>query len=340
MARAARSWEVAVSFRVFQVDPSPPLEPYTLEQELLAAAGGTLELGGCTTQDQIIERAGDAEVLWLAWSPTIDRRVLEALPSVRLAIRWGVGFEQIDSGAATELGVAVANAPTYGTHDVAETAAALLLATVRRVAEHHAGMRQGEWPAPTPGTIHRLRGRTIGIVGAGRIGTAMGRIMAGFGMRVLAHDAARPADAIRGDGFEPVDLDTLLAESDVLSLHVPSMPSTHHLVDAAFLARCRPGVVLVNTARGKVVDTDALVDALVSGHVAGAGLDVFETEPLPADAPIRQAPNVVLTPHIAGFSVEAIADLRREMCRTTIDFMTSGWASTIVNPEVRGRLRG
>jgi len=328
-----------VSFRVFQVDPSPELEPYAMERELLAAAGGTLEVGGCVTQDEIIERAGEAEVLWLAWKPTIDARVLAALPTVRLAIRWGVGFEQIDTRAATELGVAVANAPTYGTDDVAETAAALLLSTVRRVAEHHARMRQGEWPAPAPGSVHRLRGRTLGLLGAGRIGSAMGRIMSGLGMRVLAHDATRPGDAIRGDGFEPVTLDTLLAESDVVSVHVPYMPATHHLVDAVFLARCRPGVVLVNTARGKVVDTDALIGALESGHVAGAGLDVFETEPLPADAPIRRAPNVVLTPHVAGYSVEAFEDLRREMCRSTIDFMTTGWASTVVNPDVRGRLR-
>ncbi len=331
--------EVTVSFRVFQVDPSPELEPYAMERELLAAAGGTLELGACMTQDEVIERAGDADVLWLAWKPTLDGRVLAALPTVRLAIRWGVGFEQIDTAAATELGVAVANAPTYGTDDVAETAAALLLATARRVAEHHARMLQGEWPASVPGSVHRLRGRTLGLVGAGRIGTAMGHIMAGFGMRVLAHDATRPDDLVRADGFEPVSLDTLLADSDVLSVHVPSMPSTHHLVDAAFLARCRPGVIIVNTARGKVVDTDALVAALESGHVAGAGLDVFETEPLPADAPIRRAPNVVLTPHVAGYSVEAFEDLRREMCRTTIDFMTTGWASAIVNPDVRDRLR-
>lgn len=329
-----------MSFRVFQVDASPELEPYAEERELLAASGGTLDLGGCLTQDDIIERAGDADVLWLAWKPAIDHRVLEALPSVRLAIRWGVGFEQIDTTAAADLGVAVANAPTYGTYDVAETAAALLLSTARRVAQHHARMLEGEWPPSVPGSVHRLRGRTLGLLGAGRIGTAMGRIMQGFGMRVLACDVTRSADDLRGAGVEPVDLATLQADSDVLSIHVPYMPSTHHLVDAEFLARCRPGVLLVNTARGKVVDTDALAEALRSGHVAGAGLDVFEVEPLPADAPIRQAPHVVLTPHVAGYSVEAFTDLRREMCRTTIDFMTTGWASAIVNPEVRGRLRG
>jgi D-3-phosphoglycerate dehydrogenase len=156
---------------------------------------------------------------------------------------------------------------------------------------------------------------------------------------VIGHDVARGPEELRAAGIEPVDMDTLLARSDVISLHVPYLPTTHHLVDAALLARMRPGAILVNTARGKVVDTDALIAALESGHLAGAGLDVFEQEPLPADSPLRSAPNVVLTPHVAGYSVEAFEDLRAEMCRTTIDFMTTGWASTIVNPEVRERLR-
>ncbi|MFN8518040.1 MAG: C-terminal binding protein [Chloroflexota bacterium] len=329
-----------MSFRVFQVDPSPELEPYAVERATLESSGGSLVLGACETQDQIIERAGGAEVLWLAWKPTIDRRVLEALPSVRLAIRWGVGFEQIDTQAATELGVAVANAPTYGTDDVAETAAALLLATARSAGDLHAELRQGGWGGARLGNVHRLRGRTLGLLGAGRIGASLGRIAMGLGMHVIAYDVARPADELRAEGFEPVDLDGLTARADVISVHVPAMPSTHHLVDAAFLARCRPGVIIVNTARGRIVDTDALVEALHSGHVSAAGLDVFEQEPLPADAPIRRAPNVVLTPHIAGYSIEAFEDLRLEMCRTTIDFMTTGWATTIVNPAVRDRLRG
>ncbi len=140
-------------------------------------------------------------------------------------------------------------------------------------------------------------------------------------------------------GIQGVDMDTLLAQSDYLSLHVPYMPSTHHLVNAALLAKLKPGAILVNTARCLVVDTDALIDALDSGHLAGAGLDVFEQEPLPADSPLRAAPNVVMTPHVAGFSVEAFVDLRREMCRTTIDFMSTGWASTIIDPAARVRLR-
>jgi len=329
-----------VTFQVFQVDPSPELEPYADERAILAAAGGTLELGQCHTEDEIIERAGDAEVLWLAWRPNITRRVLESLPSARLAIRWGVGYEQMDLEAATDLGVAVANAPAYGTDDVAETAFALLLTVARRTAAHHGRMLQGEWPPSIPGSVHRLRGRTLGLIGTGRIGSAVAGIAAGFGLRVIGHDLVRTPQELAASGIEAVDMDTLLATSDYVSLHVPYTPGTHHLVDAALLAQLKPGAILVNTARGKVVDTSALIDALASGHLAGAGLDVFEQEPLPADSPLRSAPNVVMTPHVAGFSVEAFADLRQEMCRTTIEFMTTGWASTIVNPAVRDRLRG
>lgn len=328
-----------MAFQVFQVDPNAELEPYAVERATLAAAGGDFVVGDCTTEDQILERAGSAEVLWLGWKPDITRRVMESLPSVRLAIRWGVGYEQMDTASATELGVAIANAPTYGTDDVAETAMALLLSVARRVAAHHARMVQGEWPVSVPGSVHRLQGRTLGLIGTGRIGSSVARMASGLGMRVIGYDVGRTQEQLAAAGIEAVDLDGLAARADVVSLHVPYMPSTHHLVDAALLARLRSGVILINTSRGKVVDTAALIEALVRGHVAGAGLDVFEQEPLPADSPLRSAPNVVLTPHIAGFSVEAFADLRREMCRTTIDFMTTGWASTIVNPDVRGRLR-
>ena len=279
-------------------------------------------------------------MLWLAWKPNVTRRVLEALPSVRLAIRWGVGFEQMDVDAATELGVAIANAPAYGTDDVAETAMALLLTVARRTAFHHERMLQGEWPASDPGQrpsaarshpgahrhgAHRLRGRRASRPGSGCGSSAT---------TSSGHPPSWPRRASRRWTWT-----RCWRARTIVSLHVPYTPGTHHLVDAALLAKLKPGAILVNTARGKVVDTDALIDALQSGHLAGAGLDVFEQEPLPADSPLRSAPNVVMTPHVAGFSVEAFVDLRREMCQTTIDFMTTGWASTIVNPAVRDRMR-
>lgn len=329
-----------MSFTVFQVDRGGEmLEPYELERARLEAAGGVLVDGRCTTEDEVIAAAGEAEVLWLNWAPGLTRRVFEGLPACRLAIRWGVGYDQIDTEAATELGIAVANAPEWASDDVAEHAVGLLLAVSRLIARNDAAIHAGEWPRAKLGTVRRVRDRTIGIVGVGRIGSAMARRAAGLGMRVIGYDIARPDDELSAIGVEPVDLATLQGRADVVSLHVPLSESSRGLVDAAFLAALRPGTILLNTSRGPVVDTAALLAALESGQVAAAGLDVFEEEPLPVENPLRGLPNVVMTPHVAAFSDESWQDLREEMCRTTIEFMRTGWSAAVVNPEVRSRLR-
>lgn len=325
--------------RVFQVDDFNFLVPYTYETARLGEAGILLEEGFCESAEEVITRAADADVLWLSWKPHIDRTILERLPNVRLVIRWGIGFEQIDLDAATELGIAVANAPTYGTEDVAEHALALLLALERRIIAFDGDMRDGIWSIPQAGSIRRIRGRTLGLLGVGRIGAAFARRALGIGLQVIGYDAHRSAEDFAAIGVEPVTLDELVTRSDYVSLHVPHTPETHAMIDAGFLSRMKPTAYLINTARGKVVNEDDLIEALQSGTIAGAGLDVYWTEPLPADSRLRSLPNVILTPHYAGYSVDSWADLREEMCRTTIDFLTTGWAETIVNPAVRDRLR-
>lgn len=328
-----------MSGRVFQVDDSHFLVPYTYESGRLAEAGISLEEGFCETPEDVIGRATDADVLWLSWKPQIDRIILEGLPKVRLVIRWGIGFEQIDLDAATGLGIAVANAPTYGTEDVAEHALALLLALERRIVSFDGDMRIGGWTTPEAGSIRRLRGRTVGLLGVGRIGAAFARRAKGIGLNVIGHDAYRSGDDFAGSGVEPVTLDELAGRSDYVSIHVPHTVETNGMVDAGFISRMKEGAYLINTSRGKVVNEADLVEALRAGNIGGAGLDVFETEPLPTESPLRGLPNVILTPHYAGYSTESWADLREEMCRTTIDFLTTGWADTIVNPAVRDRLR-
>jgi D-3-phosphoglycerate dehydrogenase len=328
-----------VTGKVFQIDDSNFLVPYTYETARLGEVGIKLEEGFCETPDDVIARASDADVLWLSWNPHLDRAILEGLPHVRLVIRWGIGYEQIDLEAATELGIAVANAPTYGTDDVAEHALALLLALERRIVFFDADMRAGGWSTPAAGSIRRIQGRTLGLLGVGRIGAALARRAQGIGLTVIGYDAYRSKEDFATIGVEQVSLDELAERSDYVSLHVPHTPETNAIVDAEFLDRMKPTSYLINTARGKVVDEDALIAALASGGIAGAGLDVYLTEPLPADSPLRSLPNVVLTPHYAGYSGDSWADLREEMCRTTIDFLTTGWADTIVNPAVRDRLR-
>ena len=325
---------------VFQVDPDDSLEPFAYETAALEAAGVQLRRGNCQTADEVVSRAGEAQVLWLAWRPGIDRALLEALPSVELVIRWGVGFDQIDVAAATELGVAVANAPTYGTIDVAEHVIALLMTAARRVVWYHEEMRTGGWPAAARGgQHHRMFGSTLGLIGVGRIGAAVAERARGLGLDVVGYDPAMSVDQLAERGVRAVELDVLLAAADYISLHVPLNAATQHLVDASLLARLKPGAGLVNASRGKVVDTAAVIDALDTGRLGWAALDVFEDEPLPADSPLRGRPNVVMTPHVAGFSEEAWQNLREEMCLTTIDWFRDGWAERIVNPDVRDRLR-
>ncbi|HEX2154219.1 MAG TPA: C-terminal binding protein [Acidimicrobiia bacterium] len=325
--------------KVFQVDDTSFLVPYTYETARLGEAGIKLEEGFCERPEDVLARAGDSEVLWLSWKPHLDRTILEGLPNVRLIIRWGIGYEQIDLQAATELGIAVANAPTYGTDDVAEHALALLLTLERRIVFFNSDMREGGWSTPAAGSIRRIRGRTLGLLGVGRIGAALARRAQGIGLSVIGYDAYRSEEDFAAIGVEQVSLEALAERSDYVSLHVPHTPDTDAIVGAAFLGRMKPTSYLINTARGKVVDEAALIAALESGAIAGAGLDVYWTEPLSADSPLRSLPNVVLTPHYAGYSGDSWADLREEMCRTTIEFLTTGWADTIVNPEVRDRLR-
>ncbi len=328
-----------MSFRVFQVDDSDFLTPYTFESETLGAAGIELVEGFCETPEHVIERGADADVLWLSWKPPIDAAILTALPKCRLVIRWGIGYDQIDLTAATERGVAVANAPTYGTDDVAEHALALLMALERQLIPFDSDMRSGGWKSPVAGSIRRITGATLGLVGVGRIGQALARRARGIGLEVIGHEPYRGADELTALGIEAVELTEVARRSDYVSVHVPHTPDTHALIDAAFLAQMKPDAYLINTARGKVVNERDLLVALGDGSIAGAALDVFWDEPLAADSPLRSLPNVILTPHYAGYSAQAWVDLRAEMCRTTIDFLTTGWAEAIVNPEVRGRLR-
>ena len=328
-----------MSGSVFQVDDSHFLVPYTYETARLGEAGITLKEGFCESPDDIIARASDADVLWLSWKPSIDRAILEQLPNVRLAMRWGIGYEQIDVAAATELGVAVANAPTYGTDDVAEHALSLLLALERRLVTFVNDMRNGGWSTPEAGSVRRVTGRTVGVVGLGHIGSSFARRAQGIGLKVIGYDAYRSPEDLAGMGVEAVTLDELASRSDYVSLHVPHTAETNAMIGADFLSRMKPDAYLVNTSRGKVINEGDLIDVLEAGAIAGAGLDVYDTEPLPTDSPLRSMPNVILTPHYAGYSSDAWEDLREEMCRTTIDFLTTGWAEAIVNPEVRDRLR-
>jgi D-3-phosphoglycerate dehydrogenase len=223
--------------QVFLIDRIAAFEPYDVELETLHAAGFELTLDNCQAPDEVVERAGEAEVIWISWRGIVTPAVMDALPGLRLLVRAGVGYDQIDVPAATARGIAVANAPTYGTDDVAEHALALLVAWARRVPQLDRGMHAGGWPAVSDYPIRRLQGQTLGIVGLGRIGSGLARRARGIGLRVLGYDPALSADDLRRRDVEPMPFDDLLAQSDYISIHVPLMPTTRHLMDAGALGR-------------------------------------------------------------------------------------------------------
>jgi D-3-phosphoglycerate dehydrogenase / 2-oxoglutarate reductase len=319
---------------VFQAEYVGDLAPYAYEQERLNAAGIGFSAAVCAGSVELIEQAKDAEFLWLEWSPHVTREVLEALPRCELVIRWGVGYDQIDVQAATELGIAVANAPTYCKQDVVEHTIALALAVYRGIPRWNASLHQGAWRDLSL-TERRLSGKTLGVIGVGHIGSEVARLAVAFGCRVLGNDIRPLSSPIAGVSM--VDLDELLRESDVICLNVSLQAGSRHLISDRAFELMKDDAVLVNTSRGVVVDQAALLKALDGGKLFGVGLDVFEEEPLPPDNPLRSIDRVVLTPHEAASSPESLAELRKQVCDATIEWATSGWAEAVVNPEVRPR---
>lgn len=327
-----------MTVQVVQVDPSPRLQPYTYEIATIAAAGGEFIQANCASEADVIARAGNAEILLVSWCKHVTPAVMDALPSVRLIGRWGVGYDMIDAEAATAKGIAVINTPTYCGDEVAEHAIALLFACGRGLTWSHERMREGEYRIP-PFRIRRLVGRTLGIIGCGRIGSKVALRARALGLNVIAYDEYRPDDELRAIGVEPRTFEEVLSTADFVSIHTPLNPSTRHLIDAQALALLQPHAMLINTSRGAVIDQAALIDTLQHGRIAAAGLDVFEEEPLAPDHPLRSLEHVTLTPHVAAWSEDSIEALRIEMCENVTEWIATGWSHKVVNPEVRSSLR-
>jgi D-3-phosphoglycerate dehydrogenase len=246
--------------------------------------------------------------------------------------RYGVGVDNIAVDVATERGIPVTNVPVYCVDEVAEHAIALMLTLARRTATYDASVRAGEWRIEAGMPLRRIAGSVLGVVGFGHIGRAVVSRALGLGMRVLVCDHSSPMSEIQAAGAESTDLDSLLVASDAVTLHVPLTPATRRLLDGERLARMKPGAFLVNCARGAIVDLDALAAALADGRLAGAGIDVFDPERLPADHPLLALRNTVLTPHVAFYSEESIADLQRMATENVIAVLRGDQPSSVVNP--------
>ncbi|MDR3381232.1 hydroxyacid dehydrogenase [Cupriavidus basilensis] len=251
----------------------------------------------------------EADALIVRNRTRVDAELLDAAPALRVVGRLGVGLDNIDVGSCEARGIRVIPATGANARSVAEYVVTTALMLMRGAYQSHAAMFAGQWPRARLSDGREALGKTLGLIGFGDIGRTTARLALAIGMQVVAHDPALPDDhpAWRETGVAPVTLDALLASADAVSLHVPLVPATRHLIDARRMRAMKRGAVLINTARGGIVDENALAAALHEGALAGAALDVFEAEPLAGGGILAHAPNLVLTPHIAGVSLEANA---------------------------------
>lgn len=305
------------------------------EEAVFTAAGVRFSHVVARTEEDYLRHCREADALLVQYGD-ISGRVIERLPRLRVLVRYGVGVDGIDLEAATARGIPVVNGPDYGTDEVANHAVGLLLALARKLARLDRQTRAGRWNVFEVGPITRLIGRTVGLVGCGRIGRAVARKLAGFDVRLLACD---PYITAFPPGVEPVSRERLLAESDYLTLHCPLTAETRHIIDRAALARMKPTAVLINTARGGLVDAVALIEALETRRLAGAGLDVLEQEPIDPRSPLLTMEQVIVTPHAAWCSEEGRSDLKRRVAEEAVRVLRGERPVNCVNPEVFDRAR-
>jgi glyoxylate reductase len=269
----------------------------------------------------------------------IDAALLDAAPGLRVVSTFAVGYDNIDVAAATARRVAICNTPGVLTESTADAAFSLLLAAARRIPEGITYVRGGEWKAWSPMILlgHDIHGATLGIIGMGRIGRAVARRARGFGMRILYHNRRRDEEAESDLGATYAELDDLLRESDFVTLHAALNADTRGLIGARELRLMGPDTILINAARGPVVDTDALTDALREGVIAGAALDVTDPEPLPADHPLIGLPNAIVVPHTASSTIATRDKMASMAAQNLLAVLGGSTPPSIVNPEV---LRG
>ncbi len=304
-------------------------------------AGIQVTKSTCKTIDEAIAAMKDCDGALVSTLPLTDRKVLETCTKLKVVSRMGVGVDSIDLKAATELGVVVCNTPGVNTTEVADHAMAMLLALTRRLVETDAYMKGGKWGADAPKLREfqtnslRIAGGTVGIIGFGNIGRAFATRIKGFGPeRTIAYDPYVPQTSADLYGVKLVDLDTLLRQSDFISVHAPSTKDTHHIINRDSLAKMKKSAIVINCSRGPLVDEVALHAALRDGVIRAAGLDVFEQEPVATESPLLSLPNIMLSPHTAGWSPTFIAESGRKQAENVLYVLTGRKPHGLTNPEV------
>ncbi|MBT3552687.1 MAG: C-terminal binding protein [Rhodospirillaceae bacterium] len=315
---------IAVADTVF-----PSLDPAL---EALAAVEPELKIAKDASVDNILAVAADAEALLVTYGQ-INAEVIAGLNNCKVIGRFGIGIDNIDIAAATKKGITVTYAPVYCLDEVSDHAMALLLSLARKVTFGANLVSGGRWEMPAVVPIHRLKGRTLGLVGLGNIPQALVPKAQAFGIKVIAADPYCPDDVFQRMGVEKVDLDEMLARSDYVSVHAPLTPETEKMFNADAFKQMKPNAFLINTARGPLVDIDDLAAALDAGEIAGAALDVLPSEPPGADNPVVGRADVILTPHTGFYSEDALLDLQTTVASDVARVLTGEEPKYPVKPR-------
>lgn len=309
---------------------------FELEEQMAADAGVELFVSSERDAASTIAHCQEADGIVTSYGE-FPRAVFEALPRLKVVSRTGVGFDSIDVAAATEHGVAVCTAPGYANEVVSDHAITLAMGVLRRINELDADIRAGIWDYAARRPLGQAHGRVFGVVGMGAIGRATARKAAGLGFKVVCCSRSLVPGRRTPEGFDILSFEELLRQADVVSFHCALTPQTRHLLDAEHLAMMKPTAVVVNTARGPVVDTEALAEALEAGKLWGAGLDVFEGEPADINHPIFKAPHTLFSAHAAYWSEESGVELRTRTMRSAIDVVLGRTPADCLNPEALGQ---
>jgi len=285
----------------------PNLDP---EMDVFTQAGIDVVTAQCKTEDDVIAAAVGCDALLVQWAP-VREKVAQSLPDCRLVVRYGIGVDNLDIPALKAHGKAVAYVPDYCVDEVADHALAVALSLARQLPQTHARTISGTWKITPPAPMPAFRKMIFATMGYGRIARAILDRARAFGFNLAAHDPFVDAETMQHNGVQSLTFGELFQKSDILSLHAPLTPDTRHLVNSDRLGTMKSTAIVINTARGPLIDTVALAQALKDGLIAGAGIDVYEKEPLDDDHPLRTAPNTILTSHTAWYSEESVPELQR-----------------------------
>ncbi len=305
------------------------------EKEELGRIGAELILAQIREEEDLIRVCKEADGLINQYA-ILNRNVLGHLPRCKVIARYGVGVDSIDLRAATDLGIIVANVPDYCIDEVASHAVAMLLTLIRKTALFDRKVKSSQWDFRQGAPIHRIQGKTLGLIGCGKIGLEVAKRMSAFGVKVITFD---PYLEKVSEGIKLEDFDTVLKESDFISIHCPLNDSTRHLIGDESLKKMEKKPILINTSRGPIVDERALIQALEQGLISGAGLDVLEKEPPDDQNLLLKMENVILSPHVGFYSEESISELKRRTAKNVADVLRGKRPGSLVNREVLGKTR-